>query len=68
MSKPLLKASLSNKQWEKVNFINSAMRQEYECRRDMLLKRLDVTIQSFNWSDRAKVRRDLSYFPEILVM
>uniref|UniRef100_A0A8D0HSZ9 Family with sequence similarity 98 member B n=1 Tax=Sphenodon punctatus TaxID=8508 RepID=A0A8D0HSZ9_SPHPU len=28
---------------------------EYECRRRMLIKRLDVTVQSFGWSDRAKV-------------
>jgi len=35
--------------------INHALRQEYECRRQMLLQRLDVTILSFQWSDRAKV-------------
>lgn len=29
---------------------------EYDVRRKMLLKRLDVTVQSFGWSDRAKVR------------
>ncbi|NXP70894.1 FA98B protein, partial [Ramphastos sulfuratus] len=35
--------------------INDALRSEYECRRRMLVKRLDVTVQSFGWSDRAKV-------------
>ena len=55
VSKPLLKANLSAKQWDTVDFINKALQQEYECRREMLLKRLDVTIQSFKWSDRAKV-------------
>ncbi len=55
MSKPLLKARLSDKQWDNVKYINQALVQEYECRREMLVKRLDVTIQSFNWSDRAKV-------------
>ena len=40
---------------EKVEEINSQLNQEYTLRRSMLLKRLDVTIQSFGWSDRAKV-------------
>ena len=55
ISKPLLKARLSDKQWDNVKFINTALHQEYHCRREMLLKRLDVTIQSFKWSDKAKV-------------
>jgi len=38
-----------------VMLVNHALRQEYECRRQMLLQRLDVTILSFQWSDRAKV-------------
>uniref|UniRef100_A0A8D0B7F9 Uncharacterized protein n=1 Tax=Salvator merianae TaxID=96440 RepID=A0A8D0B7F9_SALMN len=32
----------------------SSLCSEYECRRRMLMKRLDVTIQSFGWSDKAK--------------
>ncbi len=40
---------------EKVVAINQALVNEYEVRRKMLLKRLDVTVQSFGWSDRAKV-------------
>ena len=55
LSKPLLKARLSEKQWEAMEFINTALQQEYNVRRDMILKRLDVTIQSFKWSDRVKV-------------
>lgn len=39
----------------KVEEINSQLNQEYTLRRSMLLKRLDVTVQSFGWSDRAKV-------------
>jgi len=58
MSRSLLKARLSDKQWESVMLINHALRQEYECRRQMLLQRLDVTILSFQWSDRAKVSID----------
>lgn len=37
--------------------MNQALVNEYEVRRKMLLKRLDVTVQSFGWSDRAKVGR-----------
>jgi len=45
---------------ERLEKINEALRSEYECRRRMLMKRLDVTVQSFGWSDRAKV--SLLYF------
>uniref|UniRef100_A0A8D2L802 Family with sequence similarity 98 member B n=1 Tax=Varanus komodoensis TaxID=61221 RepID=A0A8D2L802_VARKO len=38
--------------------INNTLCSEYECRRRMLMKRLDVTVQSFGWSDRAKVKTD----------
>lgn len=41
---------------EQLERINDALSCEYECRRRMLMKRLDVTVQSFGWSDRAKVR------------
>lgn len=36
--------------------MNTVLSSEYECRRRMLIKRLDVTVQSFGWSDRAKAR------------
>ncbi|XP_031703563.1 protein FAM98B [Anarrhichthys ocellatus] len=55
---PLLKKSLCSEQWEKLHNINTALSSEYECRRRMLIKRLDVTVQSFGWSDRAKVKVD----------
>ncbi|XP_053701062.1 protein FAM98B [Synchiropus splendidus] len=55
---PVLKKPLSHEQWEKLHKINTVLSSEYECRRRMLIKRLDVTIQSFGWSDRAKVRLD----------
>ncbi|MGH0153154.1 UNVERIFIED_CONTAM: hypothetical protein FKN15_043389 [Acipenser sinensis] len=43
---------------EKIKVINQALVNEYEVRRKMLLKRLDVTVQSFGWSERAKTRAD----------
>jgi len=52
---PLLKTTLSPSQWEIVEYISHALRQEYEVRRQMVLQRLDVTIQSFTWSDRLAV-------------
>ncbi|PIK52700.1 hypothetical protein BSL78_10389 [Apostichopus japonicus] len=55
---PLLKSNLSEQQWAKLAKINERMRNEYTLRRKMLLKRLDVTVQSFRWSDRAKGKED----------
>lgn len=55
ISKPLLKARLSDKQWEQIMKINDILVREYTTRREMILKRLDVTIQSFLWSEAAKV-------------
>ncbi|XP_035023153.2 protein FAM98B [Hippoglossus stenolepis] len=55
---PVLNKSLSAEQWAKLQSINTVLSSEYECRRKMLIKRLDVTVQSFGWSDRAKVKVD----------
>ena len=62
ISKPLLKARLSDKQLETINFVNTALQQEYRMRREMILKRLDVTIQSFKWSDKVKVSVCSNFF------
>ncbi len=35
--------------------INDALRQDYALRRRMMLERLDLTVQSFLWSDAAQV-------------
>ena len=59
MSKPLLKATLSPKQWEEINYIYEALKAEYEMRRSMLLVRLDVTIQSFKWAKKVGFRLTL---------
>ncbi|XP_015276841.1 PREDICTED: protein FAM98B [Gekko japonicus] len=58
VGKPLLKTPLTPDQTERLEKINDALCSEYECRRRMLMKRLDVTIQSFGWSDKAKVKTD----------
>ncbi|VIO88429.1 RIKEN cDNA 2810405J04, putative [Brugia malayi] len=56
--RPLLTASLSDTQWEKIEVLNEKLVQEYRSRILLLLKRLDVTIQSFTWSDRIKKMQD----------
>uniref|UniRef100_A0A672JZS6 Protein FAM98A-like n=1 Tax=Sinocyclocheilus grahami TaxID=75366 RepID=A0A672JZS6_SINGR len=58
IGEPLLKKPLGPVHWEKIEAINQALVNEYDVRRKMLLKRLDVTVQSFGWSDRAKTRAD----------
>ncbi|XP_051937062.1 protein FAM98A [Hippocampus zosterae] len=53
---PLLKKAFGPVHMEKIEAINQALVNEYEVRRKMLLKRLDVTVQSFGWSERAKTQ------------
>lgn len=45
---------LSGNQWETLNKVCDDLYHEYKIRREMLLTRLDVTIQSFQWSNRTK--------------
>ncbi|VDK76879.1 unnamed protein product [Onchocerca ochengi] len=56
--RPLFTASVSETQWEKIAAINEKLIQEYRTRILLLLKRLDITIQSFTWSDRIKKMQD----------
>ncbi|CAI9613308.1 unnamed protein product, partial [Staurois parvus] len=56
MSPPLLKTELRPEQWEMLQDLHWAMLREYECRMRMLITRFDVTVQSFHWSERAKVQ------------
>lgn len=51
---PLLSKPLQPHQWEKLSWIHWTLRSEYECRMKMLLSRVDVTVKSFHWSERAK--------------
>lgn len=56
MGKPLFnpKKQLNDEQWHKIAKIQAALEEEYNLRRKMLMTRLDVTIQSFKWSDKLK--------------
>ncbi|KAJ6664754.1 hypothetical protein lerEdw1_006327 [Lerista edwardsae] len=58
VGKPLLSKPLGPVHWEKIEAINQAIANEYEVRRKLLVKRLDVTVQSFGWSERAKSQTD----------
>lgn len=48
------KNPLKDDQWSKIEKIHATLDQEYNLRRKMLMTRLDVTIQSFKWSDKIK--------------
>ncbi|RZC38208.1 protein FAM98A [Asbolus verrucosus] len=56
---PAFNGLLSDKQWEILNGVQKDLNNEYKIRREMLLTRLDVTIQSFQWSDKTKGKDDL---------
>lgn len=47
LGKPLIEVELSSQQWDKLSELQEEMHKEHTIRRDMLLKRLDVTVQSF---------------------
>ena len=51
----LVTQPLTMEQWASLDKVNEALTKEYSVRRQMLLTRCDVTVQSFRWSERAKV-------------
>ncbi len=55
MGRALLRTNMSENQWNQMHKINKILYEDYKTRRELLLKRLDVTIQSFKWADRLKV-------------
>ncbi|XP_076306062.1 protein FAM98A isoform X1 [Tachypleus tridentatus] len=59
VGKPLFMGVLTDKQWLSLEELQKQMYEEYMMRREVLLKRLDVTIQSFKWADRLKSKEDL---------
>lgn len=54
---PLLNTSLNSEQWVKLEKINDVLLSDYKCRRQMMVKRFQVTLESFAWGDKAKERR-----------
>ena len=58
LCKPLWSGELSADQWRRLEATLGELHHEYRLRREMLLKRLDVTVQSFRWSPRAQQRQE----------
>nr|XP_060639732.1 protein FAM98A-like [Anolis sagrei ordinatus] len=54
---PLLKVPLSSAEWETLANIHKALQAEYQKRKQMMATRLDVTVASFHWSERAEKHR-----------
>lgn len=54
IGKSLVCNSYSNEQWEFINKTIELFNKEFNIRKNMLLTRLDVTVQSFKWPDRLK--------------
>jgi hypothetical protein len=77
MGKPLFAMMLNNLQWKQLMHINQALHDDFQMRRELLLTRIDVTVQSFKWADRLKPksseiatiyqqkRKDLSFRPSV---
>uniref|UniRef100_A0A2K6LN78 Family with sequence similarity 98 member C n=2 Tax=Rhinopithecus bieti TaxID=61621 RepID=A0A2K6LN78_RHIBE len=53
---PLLSYSLDAPRWEALESLSQSLRDQYRCRRYLLLKRLDLTTSAFHWSDRAEAQ------------
>lgn len=47
LGNPLITTEFSEKEWKELQLIQQELHDEYRMRRDMLLERLDVTVQSF---------------------
>lgn len=58
LSVPLLNDEMTKEQWLKLQNLYEEMHKEFHTRREMLLKRLDVTVQSCKWGERLKGKED----------
>ncbi|XP_015235903.1 PREDICTED: protein FAM98B-like [Cyprinodon variegatus] len=55
MTNPLLSTSLSSEQWAALLKINQTLSVDYRCRQQMMIKRFQVTLESFAWGEKTKV-------------
>nr|XP_020455825.1 protein FAM98B-like [Monopterus albus] len=58
MMSPLLNSSLSSEQWLEVKKINDHLSKDYQCRRQMMITRFQVTLESFAWGEKQKERSE----------
>ncbi|KAM9801616.1 protein FAM98B [Neosynchiropus ocellatus] len=56
MSEPLLKKELSSAQWMQLVKLNQVLKDDYGCRRKMMVTRFQVTLESFAWGEKQKER------------
>ncbi|MED6268939.1 hypothetical protein CHARACLAT_027984 [Characodon lateralis] len=56
MTNPLLNTNLSSEQWMKLQRINQTLSVDYQCRRQMMIKRFQVTLESFAWGEKQTER------------
>uniref|UniRef100_A0A3Q0R150 Im:7138535 n=1 Tax=Amphilophus citrinellus TaxID=61819 RepID=A0A3Q0R150_AMPCI len=56
MINPLLSTSLSSEQWLQVKKMNQILSEDYRCRRQMMITRFQVTLESFAWGEKQKER------------
>ncbi|XP_041947327.1 protein FAM98B [Alosa sapidissima] len=66
--KPLLNTELNCDQWRQIEKLNEALATDYKCRRQMMMKRFEVTLQSFMWGERGKDRaKAVASLPPLLL-
>ncbi len=58
LAKPLFTAELNDDQWTQLMHINKFLTDDFQMRRELLLTRLDVTIQSFKWAESMKKKNN----------
>ncbi|XP_051934230.1 protein FAM98B [Hippocampus zosterae] len=56
MTKPLLHAVLTTEHWRQLEKINRVLTDDYGCRQQMMLKRFQVSLESFAWGEKQKER------------
>ncbi|XP_071352453.1 protein FAM98B isoform X2 [Trachinotus anak] len=59
MMEPLLNTSLSSEQWTQIKKINQLLSKDYQCRWQMMIKRFQVTLESFAWGEKQKERSEV---------
>ncbi|XP_077578911.1 protein FAM98C [Stigmatopora nigra] len=58
MTKPLLNTSLNTEQWIQLEKINRVLTHDYSCRQQMMVKRFQVSLESFAWGEKQKERSE----------
>ncbi|CAL9683939.1 unnamed protein product [Knipowitschia caucasica] len=63
---PLLNTPLSPEHWVKLEKLNDILSEDYKCRRQMMIKRFQVTLESFSWGDnKTNQKKVLENLPQI---